>query len=88
MGERYELQIYENIRKNKPAKGLVNIKQYLTENEISELYKLAMYSKIQLVLIEFNMYGEKSEYEDIYIIDKDSCIITYQIINKCFALIL
>lgn len=36
-----------------------------------------MYSKIQLVLIEFNMYGEKSEYEDIYIIDKDGCIITY-----------
>ncbi len=67
----------ENIRKNKPDKGLVNIKQYLTENEISELYKLAMYSKIQLVLIEFNMYGKKSEYEDIYIIDKDSCIITY-----------
>ena len=88
MGERYELQIYENIRKNKPDKGLVNIKQYLTENEISELYKLAMYSKIQLVLIEFNMYGKKSEYENIYIIDKDSCIITYQIINKCFALIL
>jgi CRISPR-associated protein Csn2 len=56
---------------------LVNIKQYLTENEISELYKLAMYSKIQLVLIEFNMYGKKSEYENIYIIDKDSCIITY-----------
>lgn len=55
----------------------VNLLQYLTENQILELYKMAKYSKIQLVLIEFNISGEKRECEDIYIIDKDGCIITY-----------
>ena len=55
----------------------VNIKQYLTEEQILELHKLAMYSKIQLVMIEFNMFNEKFDCEEIYILDKDSCIITY-----------
>ncbi|MGN0383627.1 MAG: type II-A CRISPR-associated protein Csn2 [Eubacterium sp.] len=55
----------------------VNIKQYLTKEQIFELYKIAMYSKIQLVLIEFNMLNEKFDCEEIYILDKDSCIITY-----------
>ncbi len=55
----------------------VNLKQYLTKEQISELYKLAMYSKIQLVLIEFNMLNEKLDCEEIYILDKDKCIITY-----------
>lgn len=56
---------------------IVNLKQYLAKEQITELYKIAMYSKIQLVLIEFNMCNEKLECEDIYILDKDSCIITY-----------
>lgn len=56
---------------------IVNIKQYLTEKQIFELYKLAMYDKIQLVLIEFNMFNEKFDCEEIYILDKDGCIITY-----------
>ena len=55
----------------------VNIKQYLSQKQIFELYKLAGYSKIQLVLIEFNMCNEKFDCEDIYILDKDRCIITY-----------
>lgn len=56
---------------------LVNIKQYLIEQQVLELYKLVMYSKIQLVLIEFNMYNEKNNVEDIYVLDADGCIITY-----------
>lgn len=56
---------------------IVNIKQYLSDDELYELYKLARYSKIQLLLIEFNMADKKSDFEDIYIIDKDGCIITY-----------
>ena len=55
----------------------VNLKQYLSEEQIIELYKLVGYSKIQLVLIEFNMCGEKLECEDVYVLDKDKCIITY-----------
>lgn len=50
---------------------LVNIKQYLIEQQVLELYKLVMYSKIQLVLIEFNMYNEKNNVEDIYVLDAD-----------------
>ncbi len=55
----------------------VNLKQYLTENQLLELYKFVRYSKIQLVLIEFNMYNKKIDGEDIYILDEDDCIITY-----------
>lgn len=55
----------------------VNLKQYLSENQLTELYKLVRYSKIQLVLIEFNMGHPKLEDEDIYILDQDTCIITY-----------
>lgn len=55
----------------------VNIKQYLTEEQIYELYKLAMYGKIQLVLVEFNMFSKIFDCEEIYILDDDSCIITY-----------
>lgn len=56
---------------------ILNIKQYLTEEQILELYKIAKYNKIQLVMIEFNMSGEKHDCEEIYILDKDGCIITY-----------
>lgn len=53
----------------------VNIKQYLTKEQICGLYKLAMYSKIQLILVEFNMLDEKFDCEEIYVLDKDNCII-------------
>lgn len=56
---------------------IINLKQFLTEAQICELYKLAMYSKIQLVLLEFNIFSEKLDCEEIYILDKDGCIITY-----------
>ena len=55
----------------------VNIKQYLTDEQISELYKLAMYNKIQLVLIEFAVFNKSLDREEIYILDKDRCLITY-----------
>lgn len=55
---------------------ILNLKQYLTEEQLKELYKLGRYSKIQLVLIEFSM-SEKIEGEEVYILDKDDCIISY-----------
>lgn len=55
----------------------LNLKQYLTENQLKELYKLVQYSKIQLVLIEFDVRGRKLDGEEVYILDKDDCIITY-----------
>lgn len=75
-------KIFEYIKLMNQVCGInvfvtVNLKQYLTEKQLIELYKLSKYSKIQLVLIEFNMYNKKIEGEKIYILDKDDCIITY-----------
>lgn len=55
---------------------MVNIKQYLTDDQITELYKMAAYGKIQLVLIEFSI-NNKRDCEELYILDNDDCIITY-----------
>lgn len=38
---------------------VLNLKMYLTEDQLIELYKLARYIKIQLVLIEFDMHNKK-----------------------------
>lgn len=55
---------------------MVNIKQYLTDDQITELYKMAAYGKIQLVLIEFSI-NNKRDCEELYILDSDDCVITY-----------
>ncbi len=55
---------------------MVNIKQYLTDDQITELYKMAAYGKIQLVLIEFSI-NNKRDCEELYILDNDDCVITY-----------
>lgn len=53
---------------------LVNIKLYLSQAELEELYKCAFYEKINLILLE-NLQKEKVECESICILDKDMCII-------------
>lgn len=55
---------------------MVNIKQYLTDEQITELYKMAAYGKIQLVLIEFST-NNKRDCEELYILDNDDCVIKY-----------
>lgn len=55
---------------------MVNIKQYLIDDQITELYKMAAYGKIQLVLIEFSI-NNKRDCEELYILDNDDCVITY-----------
>lgn len=55
---------------------MVNIKQYLTDEQITELYKMAAYGKIQLVLIEFST-NNKRDCEELYILDNDDCVIIY-----------
>ena len=52
----------------------VNLKQYLNKSEIQNLYQMAFYSKIQLLLIE-SYEKEKQDNENVYIIDKDRCLI-------------
>ena len=52
----------------------LNLKSFLSSSEIMSLYEFAFYNKINLVLIENTVYN-KMEGEEIYIIDKDMCII-------------
>ncbi len=53
---------------------LVNIKLFVTQEEIEEIYQCAFYEKINLVLLE-NTAREKLANETICILDKDMCII-------------
>lgn len=50
---------------------LVNLKQYLTNEEIRELYKYALYNDIKLLLIDSQAYGITNEYEKKLLIDSD-----------------
>lgn len=52
----------------------VNLKLFLTEEEIRSLYEYVFYHKINLVLVEARM-DEKIEDEQVTIIDVDKCII-------------
>lgn len=53
---------------------LVNIKSYLSENELIELYQSASYNKIQLLLIE-SIERKILSNEEVCIVDSDKCII-------------
>lgn len=54
----------------------VNLKQYISQDEIEELYKNLLYEKIHLLEIE--AYQQKScNYERTTLIDKDLCIVQY-----------
>ena len=52
----------------------VNLKSYLSEVELRQLYETVFYEKIALVLLE-NVQREKVEGERIGIMDRDRCII-------------
>lgn len=55
----------------------VNMKMYLTEIELKYLYESALYSKVNLILIE-NVDRGMKENEVGYIIDKEGCVISLQ----------
>lgn len=60
-----------------PVFVFVNIKMYLTKEEIRYLYESVFYSKVKLILIENIDRGfEKDEIG--YIIDKDGCLISLE----------
>ena len=52
----------------------VNLKTYLTSEELHEFYKEAFYRKIQLLLLENNIVDELAE-EAVSIVDADLCLI-------------
>ncbi len=48
-----------------------NIRLYLNEKEIIELYKYSMYNNVKLLIIERNLIKTKLSYEKIYYIDNE-----------------
>ena len=53
---------------------IVNLKTYLSEEQLKEVYQMAFYCKLQLLLIE-NREQSNLEGEKTYIIDRDRCLI-------------
>lgn len=51
---------------------LVNIRDYINDNEIDEFYKLILYNKIKVLIISGGDHP-KSEYEEKHLIDFDLC---------------
>ena len=49
----------------------VNLKQYLTNQELIELYKYAIYNKIKILMIDSQSYGGTLDYENKLIIDSN-----------------
>lgn len=47
----------------------VNLKQYLSKEELIEFYKYAIYNEIKIILIDSQCYGIKLDYEKKLIID-------------------
>mgnify|MGYP000460897874 FL=1 len=52
----------------------LNLKLFLTKEELEALYQECFYRKVQIILIEA-VFTEKMPEEKIYLIDKDKCII-------------
>ena len=55
----------------------LNLKDYFAENQIKELYKIAFYYKINLLLVEAHQ-NPKLESERCHLLDKDLCLIHYE----------
>lgn len=59
----------EKIFKTNNILIFVNLKQYLSRNELLELYKYAIYNQVQIMLIDSQCYGGTLEYEKKLIVD-------------------
>lgn len=53
----------------------INIKDFLSPKELAEIYKEAMYLKVNIVLLESAEKYLITRYEDTFILDYDSCFI-------------
>lgn len=49
----------------------VNLKQYLSKEELNELYKYSLYNKIKIMLVDSQCYGVTLNYEKKLIIDEN-----------------
>lgn len=70
----------ENILKLNKILCFVNLKQYLSREELLEFYKYATYNSIKIIMIESNQYDYIKEFENIIVIDNnlDEFVIEYK----------
>lgn len=61
----------ENILGTKNILIFVNLKQYLTKNELEELYKYSIYNEVSILLIDSQCYGGTLNNEKKLIIDEN-----------------
>lgn len=61
----------EKIAKTNEFLVLVNLKLYLNEKELEELYKYAIYNNVKLMLIDSKSYGCTLNFENKLIIDNN-----------------
>ena len=59
----------EKAFKNNNVLIFVNLKQYLSREELKEFYKYAIYNQVQILLIDSQSYGGTLDYEKKLIID-------------------
>lgn len=48
---------------------LVNLKQYLDDNELNELYKYSIYNSVNIILVDSQCYGCSHDFEKKLIVD-------------------
>lgn len=48
---------------------LVNLKQYLDDTELKELYKYSIYNNVNIILVDFQCYGCSHDFEKKLIVD-------------------
>lgn len=61
----------EKVLKINEILFFINLKQYLSQEELIEFYKYAIYNEIKIVLVDSQSYGIKLEYENKLIIDEN-----------------
>ena len=61
----------ENILKVNDVLFMINLKQYLSKEELEEFYKYSIYNGIRVVLVDSQSYGVTLNYEKKLIIDEN-----------------
>lgn len=61
----------ENILKVNKLLCFINLKQYLSKEELVEFYKYSIYNNVRILLIDSQSYGCSLEYEDKLIVDEN-----------------
>lgn len=64
------IDLEKTLRSNKLI-VFINLKNYLTKNELIELYKYAIYNDVRLLLVDANTYGIELDFEEKLIIDSN-----------------